>query len=51
MTQTHMTVQHLESMPVKEGYRYELITRELFLTTQPHLNHQILTAHFINELG
>jgi Uma2 family endonuclease len=50
MTQTRWTVEMLNAMPTEEGKRYEIIDGELHVTTQPHFNHQRLSARFAQVL-
>lgn len=38
-----LTVSDLEGLPEDDGNRYELIEGELHVTTQPHLEHQIVS--------
>ncbi len=40
MTQLRWTGKHLESLPLNEGKRYEIIDGELYVTTQPSFEHQ-----------
>lgn len=41
-TPVHLTVHDLEGLPEDDGRRYELIEGDLHVTTQPHLEHQIV---------
>jgi Uma2 family endonuclease len=50
VTHPAWTVDLLRQMPRVEGERYELINGELHVTTQPHTNHQIVTANIAFEL-
>ena len=47
MTQLRWTSKDLELLPLNEGGRYEIIDGELYVTTQPSLEHQALCL----ELG
>jgi Uma2 family endonuclease len=40
---TRLTIDALEGLPEGDGNRYELIEGELHVTTQPHLEHQIVS--------
>jgi Uma2 family endonuclease len=40
----------LEHMPRLEGERYEIIDGELYVTTAPHLQHQIVCSTLVTEL-
>src|SRR3990172_8023039 len=39
-TEVRWTISDLESYPVEEGKRYEIVEGELFVSTQPHWYHQ-----------
>jgi Uma2 family endonuclease len=39
---TRLTVASLDALPEGDGQRYELIEGELYVTTQPHMEHQIV---------
>jgi Uma2 family endonuclease len=39
---TRLTIDDLEGLPEGDGNRYELIEGELHVTTQPHMDHQIV---------
>jgi Uma2 family endonuclease len=40
---THLTIDDLEGLPEGDGNRYELIEGELHVTTQPRLEHQLVS--------
>lgn len=40
MTTTGITIRDLEKLPAQEGWRYEVIEGELYVTTQPSREHQ-----------
>ena len=42
-TSTRLTVADLEGLPEGDGNRYELIAGELLVTTQPHMDHQVVS--------
>lgn len=39
---TRVTTRDLEDMPIKEGWRYEIIDGELYVSTQPSWQHQYI---------
>jgi Uma2 family endonuclease len=41
-TTSRLTVADLEGLPEGDGNRYELIEGELIVTTQPHMDHQLV---------
>ncbi len=43
MTMTRWTTKDLLTLELEEGNRYEIIDGELFVSTQPHWNHQIVS--------
>ena len=49
-TPTRWTSADLELLP-DDGTRYEIIDGELFMSTQPHVNHQIVCFEVCFELG
>jgi Uma2 family endonuclease len=51
MSQTRLTINYLAEMPTVEGERYELIDRVLHVTTQPHTNHQVISANLSRIIG
>ena len=44
------TIHDLEAYPIEEGKRYEIVEGELFVSTQPHLEHQRICGRLIAEL-
>jgi Uma2 family endonuclease len=46
----HWTSADLASLPQIEGTRYEIIAGELFVSTTPHFNHQILCGRLFKYL-
>src|SRR5438270_13298525 len=46
----HWTVHHLKGFPRDDGNRYEIIDGELHVTTQPSLQHQLVSRNCGNEL-
>jgi len=46
MTSTRLTVRDLEGFPMDDGNRYELIDGVLYVTTQPSLEHQIVSRRY-----
>jgi Uma2 family endonuclease len=46
----HWTSADLESLPIKEGVRYEIIDGELFVSTVPHWHHQYTCGRILVEL-
>ncbi len=44
------TIHDLEAYPVEEGKRYEIIEGELFVSTQPHLEHQRICRRLTVEI-
>ena len=51
MTMTRWTTQDLLKMKTEEGNRYEIIDGELFVSTQPHWNHQGISDQLVMLLG
>ena len=51
MTMIGFTVRDLERLPEIEGWRYEIIDGELFVSTQPHNDHQETWALTTTALG
>lgn len=47
ITKPTLTIADLDAMPYREGYRYELIEGELFVSCSPGLTHQRVTANLI----
>ncbi|NJM06181.1 Uma2 family endonuclease [Candidatus Gracilibacteria bacterium] len=47
---TRLTVDDLEGLPEGDGNRYELIEGELHVTTQPHMEHQIIADAILIQL-
>jgi len=45
------TTELVEQMPHVEGERYEIIQGELFVTTAPHLRHQIACSRIVTRLN
>src|SRR5690349_17493031 len=45
-----LTIDDWEAMPYREGYRYEIIEGELFVSCSPGLTHQRVTANLITLL-
>ncbi len=50
-TITRWTTDVVETLPPFEGGRYEIIDGELFVTHQPHMDHQAICDNLIIELG
>ncbi len=50
MTITRWTTKDLLTLELEEGNRYEIIDGELFVSTQPHLNHQVVSYRIANFL-
>lgn len=50
MTIARVTTRDLETMPIKEGWRYEIIDGELYVSTTPSWQHQYVCTRFITEL-
>lgn len=50
VTTTGLTIRDLESLPTKEGWRYEIIEGELYVTTQPSLQHQRICVQMSTAL-
>lgn len=48
---TRWTTDVVETLPLFEGGRYEIIDGELFVTHQPHMDHQAICDNLIIELG
>jgi Uma2 family endonuclease len=44
------TIHDLEAYPIEEGKRYEIVEGELFVSTQPHLEHQRICGRLTAEL-
>lgn len=49
-TNRYLTVDDLEHLPDDDGNRYELIDGALYVTTQPHLEHQFITSMLVFHL-
>ncbi|MBI3360195.1 MAG: Uma2 family endonuclease [Chloroflexi bacterium] len=49
-TAVRWTIADLESYPIVEGNRYEIIEGELLVSTQPHVDHQEACNNFAFEL-
>jgi Uma2 family endonuclease len=47
----HFTVDDLELMPHVEGARYELVDGELYVSTAPHLMHQLVATRVASALN
>ena len=46
----HWTIFDLESYPVEEGKRYEIVEGDLLVSSQPHWKHQLTCNHIAFEL-
>ena len=46
-----LTIADLDAMPEEEGYRYEIIEGELFVSRSPGLTHQIVATNLILLIG
>ena len=46
-----VTTRDLDEMPLKEGWRYEIIAGELYVSTQPSWQHQYICGRFIVALA
>lgn len=51
MTQLRWTIHDLEVMPDEPGKRYEIIDGELYVTTQPSIEHQLVCNNAARHLG
>ncbi len=49
-TTTRWTTDVVETLPLFEGGRYEIIDGDLFVTHQPHMEHQAVCDNLIGEL-
>jgi len=47
---TRWTTENLLTLELEEGNRYEIIDGELLVSTQPHLNHQVVSYKIANLL-
>lgn len=45
------TSEDLEALPKDNGVRYEIIDAELYMTTQPYANHQLVPVRLSMLLG
>ena len=50
MTLARFTTRDLELMPIKEGWRYEIIDGELYVSTQPSWQHQYVCGRINSVL-
>lgn len=50
-TAVRWTTGDLESFPIEEGKRYEIIEGELLVSTQPHWNHQATSDRIVMQLN
>ena len=46
-----LTIADWDAMPYKEGYRYEIIEGELFVSCSPGLTHQVVLAKLLVKIG
>ncbi|MBI2976316.1 MAG: Uma2 family endonuclease [Chloroflexi bacterium] len=50
-TAVRWTIGDLESFPIEEGKRHEIIEGELLVSTQPHWNHQATSDRIVMQLN
>ncbi|HKU75533.1 MAG TPA: Uma2 family endonuclease [Pyrinomonadaceae bacterium] len=46
-----LTIADLDAIPYREGYRYEIIEGELFVSRAPGLTHQVVLSNLIVRIG
>jgi|ERR1041384_1188948 hypothetical protein len=46
-----LTIADWDAMPVEDGYRYEIIEGELFVSEWPGLTHQVILTDLVAPLG
>lgn len=46
-----LTIADLDAMPYREGYRYEIIEGELFVSRSPGLTHQVVLTNLLIKIG
>ena len=46
-----LTIADWDAMPYKEGYRYEIIEGELFVSRSPGLTHQVVLTKLLVKIG
>lgn len=46
-----LTIADLDAIPYREGYRYEIIEGELFVSRAPGLTHQVVLSNLIVKVG
>lgn len=46
-----LTIADLDAIPYREGYRYEIIEGELFVSRAPGLTHQVVLSNLLIKIG